>query len=265
MIISNSLTARLDRRPARYRANHNRHDSGFWYALLKAAMRGYTAALYEGIQVHGGLNLPPAPRIIAGNHPNVTDAFALPSVFPEQLHLLIQGDVFESPLFGGWLTRAGQIPVVRGQGSEAVRAACECLARGHSVAIFPEGKLNPDGGPCKVGTGAMRIALQSGAPIVPVGFYVPGECTWNLSLQRESRVASGRFQFRGRCHIQLGEAWRPSDKVHGEADYRTLRELTDRLMERINAAASQAEKASLHAERRSVPGLIPQVGGFWQS
>ena len=68
--------------------------------------------------------------------------------------------------------RIGFIPVNRGaaNASDALGPAAEALAAGELVAIFPEGRLtrDPDRWPEKAKTGAVRLALQTGAPIVPV-------------------------------------------------------------------------------------------------
>jgi 1-acyl-sn-glycerol-3-phosphate acyltransferase len=80
--------------------------------------------------------------------------------------------VFKAPVIGPVARRIGFIPVNRGaaNAAEALGPAAEALAAGELVAIFPEGRLtrDPDRWPEKAKTGAVRLALQTGAPIVPV-------------------------------------------------------------------------------------------------
>ena len=70
------------------------------------------------------------------------------------------------------LRRVGFIPVKRGSrdAADALTPAAEALAAGELVAIFPEGRVtrDPDHWPERARTGAVRLALRTGAPIVPV-------------------------------------------------------------------------------------------------
>jgi 1-acyl-sn-glycerol-3-phosphate acyltransferase len=78
----------------------------------------------------------------------------------------------DKPLLRWILTGAGVIPVAtddpRAIGG-AVTAAVEAVRSGRLVGIFPEGTRSPDGRLYRGKTGVARIALESGAPVVPVG------------------------------------------------------------------------------------------------
>ena len=112
---------------------------GLWCTLARATLRAYLAVFVEAVQVRGQENLHPGPKIMAANHPHLTDAFVLPFIIPGKLHFLIQADAFTVPWVGRLLTLADQIPVVVGQGRKALNAARAKLAQGHTIAIFPEG------------------------------------------------------------------------------------------------------------------------------
>ena len=84
---------------------------------------------------------------------------------------LSKASLFRIPVVGWMLTLAGDIPIHRGRGGSAKEAMDGCtrwLDRGVPVVIFPEGTRSPDGtmGPFK--DGAFRLALDSGAQIVPI-------------------------------------------------------------------------------------------------
>jgi len=109
------------------------------------------------------------PKIIAPNHPTTLDPFIITIVAQEQIHVLITESAFKAPLFGEYLRHAGHIPVVVGRGTEAFLAGKQLLEAGKTVAIFPEGALSPEGGVSRPHTGVARLALLTGAPVIPVG------------------------------------------------------------------------------------------------
>ena len=93
----------------------------------------------------------------------------LATVLPEQVHILVTKSTFKAPLFGDYLRQSGHVPVVVGRGSEAFEAGKCLIEQGHVVAIFPEGALSPEGRVARPHTGVTRLALSTGAPVIPVG------------------------------------------------------------------------------------------------
>ncbi len=86
---------------------------------------------------------------------------------------MIDDRLFKVPVFGACLRRMGHVPVVPGEGHTAVEAAQALLKAGRTVAIFPEGAISPlDGGFHQPRTGAARLALSTGVPVIPVGVYL---------------------------------------------------------------------------------------------
>jgi len=89
---------------------------------------------------------------------------------------LAKASLFKIP-FAGWvLAKSGQIPVQRGgsvRGSEPVKAAKRLVELGQMVVVYPEGSLtrDPDLWPMRGKTGAVRIALEHGIPIVPAAHW----------------------------------------------------------------------------------------------
>ncbi|HSP75288.1 MAG TPA: lysophospholipid acyltransferase family protein [Cryobacterium sp.] len=89
---------------------------------------------------------------------------------------MAKASVFTIPMIGWLLRKSGQIPVLRGgsvRGSEPVKAAERLVQRGQMVVVYPEGSLTRDPGlwPMRGKTGAVRIALERGIPIVPVAHW----------------------------------------------------------------------------------------------
>ncbi len=214
-----------------------------WYNVAKGISRTYLGLFVDGIQVDGKENLPSGPKIIVANHSQVSDAFVLPFIIPEKIHFLIQEETFTLPVIGRILALADQIPVIIGRGQEALEGARKRLLMGNTVAIFPEGRLSGSKEVRRAGAGATLLALNSGVPLVPVGFYVPPEYVKAFKGHFHNRDTVGWWQFGGRCFVQIGEPWQPYLAATTDRSYRALRDLTDRLMLRIQDLVQQASRS----------------------
>jgi len=218
----------------------------FWYKVIRSIVRGYITVFVDSVHVEGLQRIPAGPKIIIANHANVTDGFMLPFILQEQLHYFIQEETFSVPLIGKLLALADQIPVVIGQGRDAIDAAREKLAQGNSVVIFPEGKLNHARSFHRAGAGAALLALESAVPVVPVGFFVPDAHTRKIVTSKiHDRETTGQWQFGGTCFINIGEPWLPQLSPQAEANYRVLRKVTEDLMERVIELVESAKNYAL--------------------
>jgi 1-acyl-sn-glycerol-3-phosphate acyltransferase len=119
--------------------------------------------------------LPAGPIIVISNHTSYADGMLLALAcrrLGRSLRLLATGGVFRAPLIGRMAKRLGFIPVQRGSSTAAhsLDVAVEALAAGEAVGLYPEGRITRDPAmwPERAKTGAVRLALRSGAPIVPI-------------------------------------------------------------------------------------------------
>ncbi len=119
--------------------------------------------------------LPDGPLIVVANHTSFADGILLALVgrrLGRSLRLMATGGVFRSALVGPLARRLGFIPVLRGTDAAAssLDAAATALAAGEAVGLFPEGRITRDAQhwPERSRTGAVRLAIRTGAPIVPV-------------------------------------------------------------------------------------------------
>lgn len=223
--------------------NHIADDSGsVCYAIVRWLVTRYLTLFRLRCKVNGAINLPTGPKILAANHPNATDMFFLPRLLPERLYVLAQGNLFNLPIFGWLLSRAGQIPVWPERRALAFEKACELLRQGRTILIFPEGKLNPAQIPMQAGTGAVRMSLVTGAPIIPIGIYVADKDALCLNFRSKTSLHTGRWQVRGWCSFQFGETWDPSREEIPDGGLPAARYLTDLLMEKIYMLAHAASK-----------------------
>ena len=213
-----------------------------WYNVAKGIVRTYMALFMDGVRVDGKENLPPGPKIIVGNHPHATDSFVLPFIIPEKIHFFVQEETFTLPVIGKILELADQIPVVIGQGEEAIAMAREKLKMGNVVGIFPEGRMSGSREVRRAGAGAAILALETGVPLVPVGFYVQPKFIKEIKGRFFNRETIGWWQFGGQCVVNIGEPWQLMVQEKTDRSYRYIRDMTDKLMNNVQDLVDQAAK-----------------------
>lgn len=178
-----------------------------------------------GLYAHGLLRLDvrrPAPlpagaKIIAANHPSTADPFLLMGMIPEPMSILITESCFKVAGLGQFLRGAGHVPVIQGQGRAAFEAGRQLLASGRTVGIFPEGALSPlAGGLCPLHTGVARLALISGAPVIPVGIHLQHEHIWFKEVVIDGVVERARWPLHGCYAVTVGDPL----YLHGDVEDR---------------------------------------------
>ncbi|GBC86363.1 1-acyl-sn-glycerol-3-phosphate acyltransferase [bacterium HR12] len=144
------------------------------------------------------------PAIVVGNHLSYLDPLAHGYFVVRagrRPRFLAKVELFENPVLGRILRGMGQIPVRRGTGDQRpLEEATAAIERGEVVVIYPEGTSTaggPDFSPGRGKTGAVRLALATGAPVVPVATW-GGQYVW--------RRGSFRFPAFGRpIFLRAGE------------------------------------------------------------
>ncbi len=216
------------------------------------------------IRVEGLEHLPESgPAIICPNHTSVLDSFFLPVALPRRITYVGKAEYMDS-----WKTKhlfpaLGMIPIDRtgGNASErALAAAQRVLERGELFGIYPEGTRSRTGKLYRGHTGPARLALRTGAPIVPVG----------IRGSREIMPPEAKFPrpFQS-CVIRFG---RPVEggRYQGRADDRmVLRQITDEVMYEIRALSGQEyvdeyatkRAESLPTETARIPASDPTDAG----
>jgi 1-acyl-sn-glycerol-3-phosphate acyltransferase len=147
--------------------------------------------LVFGLTATGTEHIPrKGPVVIAPNHKSFWDAFFIAAVVRRRLHFMGKAELFQ-----GWRGRLfialGGFPVLRGSSdAEAIETSRAILERGDVLALFPEGTRVPD--PEKLGVprrGATRLAIETGAVIVPTAITGTEKRRWHLP--RRVRIAFG--------------------------------------------------------------------------
>jgi len=195
------------------------------------------------LDVHWHQPLPRGPKIITPNHPTTSDPFLISCAIAEPARLLVIGHAFDVPGFGAYLRASGHIPVVEGEGHRAFEAAKSHLREGGTLVIFPEGHLSPCGGGfMDPRTGAARLAMATGAPVVPVGISLSPRGLWHLESDIGNEWVASRWALRGPYGITVGRAF----GLDGDVEDRALvRGSSRRIMHHIGELAHESQ-ARLH-------------------
>lgn len=212
-----------------------------WYSLAKTVLAP-ALHLYNRPEIDGAeLIADEGPVILASNHQAVMDSFYLPLMIDRQVTFPAKSEYFTEPGLKGRLRKcfflaAGQIPVDRkakDAGDATLQAARTVLDRGDVFGIYPEGTRSPDGRIYRGRTGMARIALATGAPVVPVAMIGSREANpIGTSVPRPAKV-----------RIRVGEPIDPlkwAEEQDLEPSSReAARPFTDEVMRRLAVLTGQ--------------------------
>lgn len=177
--------------------------------------------------------LPEGSYVLVSNHVTKLDPLMLIRFVwtaRRMPHFMAKASLFHLPVVGWVLRHSGQIPVDRGgRGVAAVDAARGWLERGQTVQIYPEGTLtrDPELWPMRGKSGAVRLAIETGVPIVPIAHW---------GAQDILPRYSNRLHLwpRHRFVVQVGEPI-PAERFAGLHDAKDIQEATDAVMDAITA------------------------------
>jgi 1-acyl-sn-glycerol-3-phosphate acyltransferase len=173
--------------------------------------------------------------IVVANHVSYADPLVIAHLLYDSGRLprfLGKAEVFDVPVLGRLLVAAGQIPVYRQStdAASALRAAIEAVNKGECVVVYPEGTItrDPNLWPMTGKTGAARIALMTGCPVIPVA-------NWGAQEILRSYTGKMRFRLLPRKTLQV-RAGKPVDLSAFEGKPLTnqlLHEATEVIMARV--------------------------------
>jgi glycerol-3-phosphate dehydrogenase (NAD(P)+) len=117
----------------------------------------------------GREHIPEGGVVLAANHRSFLDPFAIGCCIGRPIYFVAKQELFMNPVVGWFLNCLGAFPVRRGDADEeSVHTALTLLERGSAVVVFPEGTRVRAGSLGAPKRGVGRLALQSGAPVVPI-------------------------------------------------------------------------------------------------
>jgi 1-acyl-sn-glycerol-3-phosphate acyltransferase len=200
---------------------------------------GYPAVrAYFRPVVTGRENVPRADgAIIVANHLSAADEVFTPVAARRQVAYFAKAEYFTQPGLRGLLVARmfreyGHIPVDRGDTQAAaatIQTGVDLLLGGKALGIFPEGTRSPDGRLHKFRTGVARLALRSGAPVIPVG----------LRGTDKVLTAGDRRWHRSPVAVHFGPALDFSGRAEDERSSPILREVTETVRAAIQLLSGQ--------------------------
>jgi len=220
---------------------------------LKPTMTAITRRDWDGER-----NLPPegVGCVVAANHISEVDPLVVAHFVNDAGRVprfMAKASIFDVPIAGDLLRRVGQIPVYREsrQASLSLAGALEAVADGGCVVVYPEATLtrDPDLWPMRGKSGAARIALETGCPVIPLAHWGAQRI-----LPPYGRVARlfppTKVIVRAGPPVDLGD-------LSGTTSARALSAATDRIM-----AAITGQLADIRGEAAPAVRFDPAAAGL---
>jgi 1-acyl-sn-glycerol-3-phosphate acyltransferase len=214
-------------------APSDQREYGRLYPVAKAVLTPVFKGLWR-ITTTGMQHVPKVGgAIFCPNHTSVIDSFFLPLVLPRRITFVGKAEYMDS-----WKTKyifpaIGMIPIDRGGGSAAERAlttAARIIESGEFFGIYPEGTRARDGRLHRGHTGPARLALRTGAPIVPVGIV------GTRDIQPPDAKLPRPFK---RAEVRFGRPIDVGRYVDRADDRLVLRQIIDEVMFEIRELSGQ--------------------------
>lgn len=206
---------------------------GFWrrfaVMVVKPFVTVFTRRTWRGVE-----HIPrTGPALIVANHISHADPLTLAHFVYDAGRwpaFLVKASVFKVPVVGWLLAQVRQIPVQRGtaDAGRALDAAMDVVKAGDAIIIYPEGTTSkePDLWPMRGKTGAARLALATGTPVVPV-------VSWGAQQIFDPRTKKKRFRPRTPVTVVAGPPIDLSRWADATPSSAVLTEMTNEIMNRL--------------------------------
>ncbi|HET9531324.1 MAG TPA: lysophospholipid acyltransferase family protein [Blastocatellia bacterium] len=196
------------------------------------------------LEYYGLENVPQTgPVILAGNHPSYLDPLLIGLPIKRVIKFMAWDALFRVPVLGWLIRQLGAFPVDirKGKGESAFREAIRVLENGYALGIFPEGQRSERGPMGELKTGVARLAIESGAPIVPITIGGASRAwpKWRL-LPRPAKII-----VRYHSPVTLTE----QERVERRDDRDFHRQVMQTVAEKINRSLTPALRGAESLER----------------
>lgn len=209
-----------------------------FYWALKYILVGPWITLIGRPTFEGAENFPKeGAALLAVNHLSIMDWLYLPVRSPRRIIFLAKSEYFTTPgLKGAWnrffFSQTGQVPIDRSgadAADDAMNTGVRILNEGKLLGVFVEGTRSPDGRLYRGKTGAARMAMRAGVPIIPIGLIGTDK-----ALPLDKKILRP-----AKIRIKIGEPLDLTPWKDRIGDRTAEREITDEVMRRIQALTGQ--------------------------
>lgn len=229
-------------------------DVGKLYPAAKAVLTPLFRAAWR-FTLEGTENVPATgPAILCPNHTSVLDSFFVPAMLPRRVTYVGKAEYMDD-----WKTRRlfpalGMIPIDRSGGDAGERAlatAQRLLEQGELFGIYPEGTRSRDGRLYRGHTGPARLALRTGAPIIPIG----------LVGAREVMPPEAKFpKLRLPVTIRFGRPISVERYLDRADDHLVYRQIIDEVMYEIRELSGQEYVNEYATKKKAQVSPAPSSG-----
>ncbi|MBS0444730.1 MAG: 1-acyl-sn-glycerol-3-phosphate acyltransferase [Proteobacteria bacterium] len=146
----------------------------YWLCIgwLRISIWGARAICGVRARVTGFENIPDTPVVLCPKHQSTWETFAFPCLMPRPLSYVFKRELLYIPFFGWAMARLDMVHIDRSKRAEAwSRVAAQgrqFMSQGLWVIMFPEGTRTPRGSQGVYKSGAARLAIDCGVPVLPV-------------------------------------------------------------------------------------------------
>jgi 1-acyl-sn-glycerol-3-phosphate acyltransferase len=237
-----------------------RRKLGFWLRFAAMILRPPVMLLTKR-DWRGAEHLPKGGAVVVVNHISYFDPLAFSHfIFDNGIspRFLAKSSLFEIPFVGRVLRGAGQIPVHRKSrdAASSFRDAVAAVRRGECVCVYAEGTVTRDPGlwPMTGKTGAARIALTTGAPVIPVA-------QWGAQELLPPYAKRPNLFPRKTMHLIAGPPVDLSEYEGKDPTGEVLRDATAKIMDAITALLEELRGEQAPAERFDMrKHRVPETG-----
>lgn len=219
------------------------------YDFLKRFAVRPLMKIFIRVDLQGISNVPHSGAgILASNHLSVSDSVFLPAVLERPVIFLAKDDYFNGRGLKGRITawffrNINQLPMDRSGGQKSaasLASAKKALDEGKILGIYPEGTRSPDGRLYRAKLGVAKLALESGAPVIPVAMIG----TDKLQPIGQSLPRPGKIQ------IKIGKPLSFEHLAGKHDDPQALRACADEIRQAINVLSGQSY-VDIYAPRKA--------------
>ena len=228
-----------------------------WYQIGRLIVDLYVRYILKA-DIHRPAPLPGGAKIFVVNHPSTSDPAFVTVLTKEQTTILIKETLFKVPLFGRSLRMAGHVPVVAGNGKAALETGIRLLKAGRTVVIFPEGEISPENGLNKAHSGAARLALATGAPVIPIGISLNYRKLRHVHSTVEGKQELGSWYLHGPYAMTVGE---PVTFAGNLEDREQVHAVTGQIMQHVQQLCYHSQRRLAHrALYQASKKMAPRLG-----